>query len=241
MNLDTYKNIRYIAFDADDTLWENEMFFRKAEQEFYALMRPFVNEEIANKELFRTEVHHLKDYGYGITSFMLSMIESAIKLSEHKILASDIQNIIRIGQDLLNHPVVLLDGVKQVVQEYAQSEYQLTLITKGTLKEQERKINLSGLKELFNHIEIVSEKTEAVYRRIFDKYKIDAERFVMIGNSLKSDILPVLDAGGKAIHIPHQQTWLHETVSEESLNNYNFDTLDNIQQLRKVVFLKHPM
>ncbi len=199
------------------------------------MVSPFADKETAKKVLFDTEVNHLKDYGYGITSFMLSMVEVAIKLSKNTILPTDIQKIIEIGQNLLNHPLVLMDGVEPVINKYAQSKYQLFLITKGTLQEQERKINLSGLKHYFKHIEIVSKKTEPVYRQIFQKYDINPERFVMIGNSLKSDILPVLDAGGKAIHIPHRQTWLYETVDEDLLQNYTFDTLNHIEQLGAIL------
>ncbi len=238
MDLNRYNNIEYIAFDADDTLWENEMFFRRAEQEFYELISPFAEEATAKSVLFDTEVRHLNDYGYGITSFMLSMVEVAISLSKHQISANDIQKIIKIGQNLLNHPLVLMNGVESVINRYTQSDYQLFLITKGTLQEQERKINLSGLKHHFKHIEIVREKTESVYRKIFKKYNVEPECFVMVGNSLKSDILPVLDSGGKAIYIPHNQTWLHETVSEELLNSYTFDTLNHISQLETLLSTK---
>ncbi len=234
--MNIYSNIKYIGFDADDTLWENEHFFRKAEQAFYNLVEPLADRDAAKQVLFKTETEHIQDYGYGIVPFILSMIETALQLSDNRLPQEQINHIIEIGQQLLNHPVELLDGAEDVLKHYAKSDHKLFLITKGTLQDQERKIELSGLKRYFDNIEIVSHKTEATYRKILDRYNVPANQFVMIGNSLKSDILPVLNIGANAIYIPHKQTWAFEQVSDYEAQKYHFKTLTHLKEIREVLF-----
>ncbi len=211
------------------------MFFRKAEQEFYDLLSPFANKDKAKAALFKTEIEHINDYGYGIVPFMLSMIETALQLSDHRLPQSEIDQIIAIGHRLLNHPVDILPDVEMVLKHYAKSEYRVMMITKGTLQEQERKIAFSSLKHYFDAVEIVSHKTEQTYREIWERHSIIPEQFVMVGNSLKSDILPVVKAGGHAIYIPHEQTWAFEQVTEPEMKAHQFCTLSHIRKLMSTI------
>ena len=206
--------IRVIAFDADDTLWINETYFREAEEKFASLLEDFLPQHSIMKELYRTEIANLDLYGYGIKGFMLSMIETALRVSGEKMPIALVEKIIQIGQEMLGKPVDLLPGVREVLQSL-QGKYRIVLATKGDLVDQERKLQKSGLEGYFHHIEIMSEKRTSDYEKLIKHLDIQASEFLMIGNSLKSDILPVLELGGYGIHVPFHTTWVHEQVDHE--------------------------
>lgn len=205
------KKIKVIGFDADDTLWENETYFREAEEQFYDLMQSFESRDNLAKELFSVEIANLELYGYGIKAFMLSMIETALSICGPKISIEIIAKIMEIGRWQLERPVILLDGVAEVL-DSLKEKYKLVVVTKGDLLDQERKLEKSGLAKYFHHIEIVSEKKPSNYTKLLKHLDIDPEAFVMIGNSLKSDVLPVLELGSYGIHVPFHTTWEHEKV-----------------------------
>ncbi len=200
-----------IAFDADDTLWHNETYFRSTEAAFRALLRPYHEDAWIDARLFETEMRNLKRYGYGIKAFMLSMIETAIELTESRISAGEIQQILKLGQDMLARPVELLPHVEEVLRAL-QGRTRLILITKGDLLDQESKLARSGLGDCFEAIEVVSEKDVATYGALLKRHGIAPEQFLMIGNSVKSDILPILALGAQAVHIPCEDTWVFERV-----------------------------
>lgn len=206
--------IRVIAFDADDTLWINETYFREAEEKFASLLEDFLPQHAIMKELYRTEISNLSLYGYGIKGFMLSMIETALRISGEKMPISLVEKIIQIGQEMLSKPVDLLPGVEKVLKSL-QGHYRIVLATKGDLVDQERKLQKSGLEGYFHHIEIMSEKRASDYQKLIGHLDIQPNELVMIGNSLKSDILPVLELGGYGIHVPFHTTWIHEQVEHE--------------------------
>ena len=206
--------IRVIAFDADDTLWINETYFREAEEKFASLLEDFLPQHAIMKELYRTEIANLSLYGYGIKGFMLSMIETALRISEQQLPIRLVERIIQIGQEMLAKPVDLLPGVEEVLKSL-QGDYRIVLATKGDLVDQERKLYKSGLEGYFHHIEIMSEKKPADYQKLISHLDIQANELLMIGNSLKSDILPVLELGGYGIHVPFHTTWVHEQVEHE--------------------------
>jgi putative hydrolase of the HAD superfamily len=224
-----YKNIKVIAFDGDDTLWVNETFYRESEKKFYVLLTDYISEAEAEKELFDTEMKNLELYGYGTKGFMLSMIETAIRVTKGNITSSVISQIIEIGKQQIEKPVELLDGVHDVLQKL-KTTYKVIIATKGDLLDQQRKLKKSGLADVFDHIEIMSDKQEADYRDLIKRLGIEPENFLMVGNSLKSDVLPVLVAGGKAIHIPFHTTWVHElTVNGDGEIIYK--ELENIKEI----------
>ncbi len=225
------KNISVIAFDADDTLWHNENIYINTHEKFKQLLRQYHNDEWIQQRLNETEIRNLQHFGYGIKGFTLSMIETAIELSEGRVSANEIQKIVDLGKEMLRAPVELLDGVAATIAQLA-SSYKLMLITKGDLLDQESKIARSGLGDYFSHIEVVSEKDVETYRRLVAKHGIAPERFLMVGNSLKSDILPVIVMGGQAVYIPYQTTWVHERVVEEDLAAKRYVTIQNISQLQ---------
>lgn len=200
-----------IGFDADDTLWHNETIFENVHLRYRTLLARFHDAATVEQRLFATEMRNLERYGYGVKGFMLSAIETAIDLSDGRISAEEIRLIIALGQDMLAHPVELLEGVREVVGPLAHA-HRLLLITKGDLRDQERKLSLSGLAGLFRGVEIVSEKDPGTYERILRRHGISPQRFLMVGNSLKSDILPVLQIGGVAAHVPYHLTWAAERV-----------------------------
>lgn len=222
-------NPKIIAFDADDTLWHNESYFRETEKKFYALLEGYLPEHSLSKELFRIEMQNLELYGYGIKAFTLSMIESAMQISNNTISLEDIQKIISYGKELLQMPVELIDDAESVL-KVLYGKYRLVLATKGDLLDQHRKLTKSGLGKYFHHIEIMSEKKEENYEHLLKRLDIAAEEFVMIGNSLKSDVLPVLEMGGTAFHVPYHVTWAHEHVDRKIEHN-NFHSLEKITDL----------
>jgi putative hydrolase of the HAD superfamily len=219
-----------IAFDADDTLWHNETIFQATETQFAALLAGYHAEEWVRERLFATEMRNLAHFGYGIKGFTLSMIESAIELSGGRITGSEIQQILAWGHQMLAAPVELLDGVRETIEALA-PHHRLMLLTKGDLFDQESKLARSGLGDLFTAVEIVSDKNATTYARIIARNGVDPKRFLMVGNSLKSDILPALDAGAHAVHVPYATTWAHEVVSEEALDGRQIVRLENIALL----------
>jgi putative hydrolase of the HAD superfamily len=218
---------KVIAFDADDTLWDNEVYFRETENIFYELVQEFTPPHTTARELLQIEIKNLPLYGYGIKGFMLSMIEAAIQITNNQLPPEAILKIIDLGKELLQKPIVLIEGVEEVLQTLKQ-DYKLVVATKGDLLDQERKLYKSGLTPYFHHIEIMSEKKENDYMKLLKHLDIKPQEFVMIGNSLKSDILPVLTIGAMAIHIPYHITWAHESIDAQ-VDHANF---------RKVVKLK---
>ncbi|MGR3678601.1 MAG: HAD family hydrolase [Paracoccaceae bacterium] len=195
-----------IAFDADDTLWHNERYFRLTQDRFADLLRDYAAPEHLNDRLLAAEKRNIAQYGYGIKGFTLSMIETAIDVTEDRVPARVIRELIEAGQEMLRHPVDLLPHAKQTVETLAKN-YQVLLITKGDLLDQERKLAQSGLGELFDGVEIVSEKTAPVYAEIFNRHGDGACHALMAGNSMRSDITPVLHAGGWGVHVPHDLVW----------------------------------
>ncbi|MBV5315125.1 MAG: HAD family hydrolase [Prolixibacteraceae bacterium] len=221
-------SIKVIGFDADDTLWVNEPFYQSVEKEFCQIMTPYLSTKETSEELFRTEMQNLEIYGYGAKGFILAMIETALRVTGGKITSYEISCILDIGKTLLTMPIQLLDGVENVLQEL-QGKYKLILATKGDLLDQERKLQKSGLIGYFHHIEIMSDKHENNYKKLLSHLDIQPHEFLMVGNSVKSDILPVLNIGAKAIHVPFEVTWQHETHHESS-ENHDFITVSSIRE-----------
>ena len=207
------KNIKIIAFDADDTLWVNEPYFQETEHRFCALLEDFSPHHTISQELFRTEMENLSLYGYGVKGFMLCMIETISKTTENRGKIELVNKTIELGKELLKKPIELIDGVEEVLKKL-NSDYRLVMATKGDLLDQERKLINSGLEKYFHHIEIMSNKKNEDYQKIFKHLDCKPENFLMIGNSIKSDILPVLELGGHAIHVPYHTTWAHEQVNQ---------------------------
>ncbi len=219
-----------IAFDGDDTLWHNETLFSVTQEKFRALLRPYVDEAEIDASLLATEKRNLALFGYGIKGFTLSMIETAIEVSGGRVETVEIQRLIDYGKAMLDHPLELLDGVEDIIEPLRQN-YRVMLITKGDLFDQESKIARSGLADLFWKIEIVSEKDPETYRRILRTHDVAPDSFLMVGNSVRSDILPVLEIGGRAVHIPYQVTWEHENADPLAAAQHAFRTLDSLLEL----------
>ncbi|RDC66439.1 HAD family hydrolase [Adhaeribacter pallidiroseus] len=224
------KNIKVIAFDADDTLWVNEPIFTATQQRFKEIVGKYVSTEILDEKLYGFEIRNLKIFGYGIKGFILSMIETAIELSGGSITGTEVQQIIDLGKVMLDHPVEILPNVEETLQ-LLQSGYTLMLITKGDLFDQESKIARSGLADYFNQVEILSEKDEATYQRVLKRNNIAPEEFLMVGNSLKSDIVPICNIGARAIYIPFHTTWVHEIVAVDASANLAYQELPDISLL----------
>ena len=223
-----------IGFDADDTLWHNESIFEKTHERYRALLAHYHDTATVDRTLFATEMRNLELYGYGVKGFTLSAIETAIQLTSGRIRAEEIQQLIELGREMLAHPVELLDGVTDTLATLA-SRHRLLLITKGDLRDQERKLAKSGLGAHFQQVEIVSEKNEATYAEIFRRHAISAGRFLMVGNSLKSDILPVLALGGAGAYVPYHLTWAAERVEEAPQAEGRFFRLATLRHLPDVV------
>lgn len=223
------KNIQVIAFDADDTLWVNEPFFREAEEKFCSLLEDYLPHHSVEKELFATEIKNLTLYGYGIKGFMLSMIETILRVSENTADIKLVEKAIQIGQEMLQKPVELLEGVEDVLKKL-NGDYRLVLATKGDLVDQERKLIKSGLEKHFHHIEIMSDKKVRDFQKLLKHLDCRPENFLMIGNSLKSDVLPVLELGGTAIHVPYHITWVHEEVSH-TISHPDFHQVHNLGEV----------
>jgi putative hydrolase of the HAD superfamily len=219
-----------IAFDADDTLWHNERMYAAAEEKLVDLLAKYHDRESISERLFETEMRNMRSLGYGAKAFTLSMIETAIQLSSGQISADEIGQVLQSGRDILTAEVDLFPHVRETVPLLAQ-KHPLMLITQGDLLDQESKLARSGLADCFRHVEIISDKNAASYRRIFERYEIDASKFLMVGNSLKSDILPVLDLGAHAVHIPFEITWAHEMAEAPATEHPGYYTLRSLGEL----------
>lgn len=228
----TSLGITAIGFDADDTLWQNETFFRMSEQRFTELLSDHGEHHVISARLLEAERRNLQFYGYGVKGFTLSMIETALDVTNGKVAASVIAEILTFGREMLRNPVETLPGVHETLDALA-GKFRILLITKGDLFDQERKLAQSGLGDYFNAVEIVSEKTPQVYGRIFARHGDSVERSMMAGNSLKSDVVPVLAAGGWGIHVPHELTWVleHETAPEDNPRFRRIDSLSGLVPL----------
>ncbi len=232
-----YKNIKVIGFDADDTLWVNETYFRDAELEFAKLLAPYETANTIDQELFKKEIENLPLYGYGIKGFVLSMVEMALEISNGNVANATIYKILDIGKDMLNKPVELLEGVEEVLHTLSK-DFRLILVTKGDLLDQERKLEKSGLFDYFHHIEILSDKQEANYSKLLNHLDITPSEFLMIGNSLKSDILPLVNIKAKAIHVPFHTTWIHEHVEDDGNKVKSYRTVSSLLEILPILKMK---
>jgi putative hydrolase of the HAD superfamily len=225
-----FKDIKVIAFDADDTLWTNETYFREAEEAFAGLLSQYETKSEIDKALYKTEIKNLAIYGYGIKGFVLSMIECALALSNHKLPQETIQKILEIGKEMLEKPIELLDGVEEVLQ-HLHGKYRLIVATKGDLLDQERKLEKSNLLKYFHHVEVMSDKKEKDYLKLVKHLDIMPAELLMIGNSLKSDVLPLLNINASAVHVPFYTTWVHEEIPLDVQQKIDYITLVNIKEL----------
>jgi putative hydrolase of the HAD superfamily len=222
--------LRVLAFDGDDTIWHNESRFHLTQTSLRDLVRSHVPDADVDNHLFEVEMRNLSLYGYGVKSFTLSMLETAIELTDGRIPATDLQVILAWGKRMLTEPTELLDGVREVLLDLS-SRYSLLLITKGDLFDQESKLARSGLGDLFTGVEILSDKTHATYGSVLKRRGIEAEEFVMVGNSLRSDVAPVVALGARAVHIPYHVTWNHEHLPDDALPASGWYRLGRIGEL----------
>ncbi len=229
------KGIEVIGFDADDTLWINETYYLETENEFCRLMAEYrdSSREIS-AELYKIETANMRLYGYGIKAFTLSLVETALKISGNKVPQATIEKIINLGKSQLDKPLVLLDNVKNVL-DHLSRDYRLIVVTKGDLLDQERKLRKSNLERYFHHIEIMSDKKESDYQKLLKHLDIEPAQFMMVGNSLRSDIIPVLEIGGYAVYVPFHTTWEHETADENSINSSRFRKIEKISQVAEII------
>lgn len=226
---DKMASLSTIAFDADDTLWQSEQFYKATEQRFAELLEPYAEPANLSARLLEAERRNIGHYGFGIKGFTLSMIETAIEVTDGKVATSVISELLQTGRTMLAHPVEILPHAREVLQRLA-GAYRLLLITKGDLLDQERKLAQSGLDELFHRVEIVSDKSSAVYNKIFTVHGDGPERSMMVGNSLRSDILPALAIGSWGVYIPHDLTWVFES-SEIPVGAARFKQLADLGEL----------
>jgi len=226
-----------IAFDADDTLWHNEPLFVATQAQFRQLLLPYHAGEWIDQRLQVTEITNLKHFGYGIKGFVLSMIETAIELTEGRISGAEIQEIMSWGYRMIAAPVELLDGARETI-EFLSSGCRLVLLTKGDLFDQESKLARSGLGPFFDAVEVVADKTPASYRTILARHGVQPGRFLMVGNSVRSDVLPVLEIGGAAIHLPYPTTWHHEQVLAQALDGIDIVQLPSISEVAPWVWAR---
>jgi putative hydrolase of the HAD superfamily len=226
--------IDLVALDADDTLWHNEPHYTSARGQFCRLLEKYSTSSVVDEHLYEVEMRNLEHFGYGVKGFVLSMIETAIELTEGRLENADVQAIIGWGRDMLSSPVTLLDGVGSTIETLSRA-FPLILVTKGDLLHQETKLARSGLGQHFKGIEIVSETDARVYRHVMRRYDVQPDRFVMVGNSLRSDILPVLEAGGHAVYVPYEGTWVHEHVAPDRLADVHYHEIAHISELPAVL------
>jgi putative hydrolase of the HAD superfamily len=203
------RGIALVGFDADDTLWKSEDYYRDAQAQFERIVGGYVDLADVGERLYAVEKRNLALFGYGVKGMVLSMVEAAVEITEARVTAADLHRIVGLGKTLLRHPVDLLPGVREAVAAVA-ADWPVVLITKGDLFHQEAKVRESGLSALFRRIEIVSEKDPATYARLFEEFGVAPAQFLMVGNSLRSDIAPVLALGGWGVHVPYHVTWAHE-------------------------------
>lgn len=223
------KDIKVVAFDADDTLWNNEIYYQETEQEFCVLLKDYLSAEQVSKVLFETEMRNLDRYGFGAKSFLLSMLETGTQITGNRMDDVLVRNILALGHNLIDKPITLLDGVEETLAQL-DGKYKLVLATKGDLLDQERKLANSSLSQYFNHVEVMSDKQMADYAKLLFKLSATPKEFLMVGNSVKSDIIPVLELGGSALHIPFHVTWAHEVVETE-LPYSKFRKIENIKEV----------
>ena len=222
----------WIAFDADDTLWKNEEYYLEGRAQFFKILEKY---DLGPDQIYqfdRFEVENIPYFGYGVMSFILSMIELIIELTEEKVHPGDIQEIIQLGKRMLTHEMVVFQGVEELLETLA-ADYPLMLVTKGDLFHQQRKFKESGLEPYFKALEVVSEKDPAVYNEILQRYSIQPDRFLMIGNSLRSDVLPVLELGGWALHLADHPTWSHEDDNLKEYAHKRYLEAEGIPQVRE--------
>ncbi len=224
------ERIRVIAFDADDTLWVNEPMFRGVVAEFTTLLEKYADSKTIQERLVAVERENIGVFGYGVKGFLLSLIETAAQVSQERLSGADIQKVISLGKEMLASPVELLDGVEAVLEHLCRS-YSLMIITKGDLLDQESKIARSNLAPYFDKIEILSEKNETAYDRVLSTHGVGPREFMMVGNSLRSDVLPVVNLGGHAVHVPFATTWEHEQVAVSAMDQSLWLTLSNLGEL----------
>lgn len=222
--------IALVGFDADDTLWRSQDYFDAAQAEFERIISGYVDLTDIGRQLYEYEARNIAIFGYGVKGMVLSMIEAAVAITDSRVTASDIHRIVQMGKDLLQHPVEVLPGIRVAVEAIAR-DHQVVLITKGDLFHQEAKVRDSGLADLFGRIEIVSEKNPATYARVLREFDIDPSQFLMIGNSLRSDIAPVLELGGWGVHVPYHVTWVHEAEARVDVGIERMRSIAGIDQL----------
>ncbi|TKG95045.1 HAD family hydrolase [Puteibacter caeruleilacunae] len=228
--------IKLIAFDADDTLWENENFFFEVHEQYAEFMTKYVPKEEMLQHLHETEMRNLQPLGYGIKAFTISLMEAALSITNNKIDPEDLSHILQMGKGMIERPVHLLDGVTEVL-EKLQGRYKLITITKGDLLDQNRKLRKAGLADYFTDFIVVNEKDESTYTGILEKYRVDPKHFFMVGNSMKSDVIPALEIGAHAAHIPFRYTWQHE-LAEHNGRYENLYELKHMCELLNIDLLK---
>jgi putative hydrolase of the HAD superfamily len=226
-------SITTVGLDADDTLWHNETIFRLTHARFVDLLAEHGDEPTIEARLAETEQRNLRLYGYGVKGFTLSMIETAMELTNGQAPPHVVREILAAGREMLAHPVETLPGVDQVIADLSEN-YRLVLITKGDLLDQERKLAASGLGDRFSAVEIVSEKDRATYERVFSRHGTGATEAVMVGNSMKSDVLPAIAAGAYGVHIPYAVTWAHE-LADAPVDEPRFISLSRIDELANCI------
>ena len=224
---------KIIAFDADDTLWHNEPYFDEAQDKFCELFSGYASKQELLRLILNHQITNLPLYGFGIKAFTLSLIESALELTNHAISGQNIEKVLQIGKDLLQKPVELLPDVITVL-EQLKGSHKLIVATKGDLKDQHKKLHESGIGAYFHHIEVMSDKTEIDYEKMLTRLDCQPADFLMIGNSLKSDVLPVLNIGGHAIHIPYHTTWEYEQIDFE-IEHENFRAFEKITEVLQLL------
>lgn len=222
-------DLKVVAFDADDTLWVNEPFFQEVEKEYISLLEDYGSADYISKALFTTEMKNLNIYGYGAKGFTLSMMETALNVSKNKLPQIAIARILELGRSLLSMPIELIDGVEDTLC-YLKEKYYLVVATKGDITDQQNKLERSGLVRYFHHIEIMGEKNEDGYAKLFSRLNIKPEQFLMVGNSVKSDIIPVLNLKAQAIHIPFHTTWEYEKVNISGENS-RYRSINSVTEL----------
>ena len=210
------EGVTHVGIDADDTLWHSENRFHETHRRYHELLADHVDLDVDELErrMLETEQRNLRLFGYGAKGFTLSLIETAIEVTDGAVPTEAIATILDFGKDLLDHPVELLDGVAEAIESFRERGLHLLLITKGDLWHQEAKVAASGIADHFDAVEIVAEKDPATYRSILDRHGIDPASFCMVGNSVRSDVLPVLELGGRAVHVPYDYLWAHEAVED---------------------------
>jgi len=226
-------SLKVIAFDADDTLFINEPYFEETEKAFCVLMEDYLSHQNISQEVFRVQIKNLPLYGYGIKAYILSLVETAISISGGTLTSKHITRILDLGKDLLQKPIELIDGVEETLKQL-HGKYKLVVATKGDLKDQQRKLHDSGLGPYFHHIEVMADKEAVNYEKLLKRLEIEPNELMMIGNSLRSDVLPVLEIGGYACHIPFYTTWAHERIDHEVVHP-NFNPLTDIRQVLPVI------